>query len=162
IPISQSQGRGIGLASALVYNSSIWTQAYGAWTPVLDPNGNPTWGWQVSGLRNGVSFLTTYEPTCGAILYSGYTYTDGLGTVHPFRIAFWSSSNSCGSDTSGATVALDNSGLYLSATATSSSLTFRSGSKQSGSALYDANGNYVSSTVVSSSETDWIDSIGRT
>jgi RHS repeat-associated protein len=161
VPIIGSQGRGISLRFRLNYDSSIWKKTSSTWTPINDENGNPTWGWRNIGPMGTVSYYGAIDPSCGyAMHYYAFQFVEPNGTVHPFGISYYSG-GSCGG-TSGSAYASDGSGFYMSSSGGVSTVTMPNGFKQTSSALYDQNGNYVSPTVVSSSETDWIDSVGRT
>lgn len=43
LPIVSVTGRGINFNPRLVYNSLIWQNGGFAWSPVVDPNGSPSW-----------------------------------------------------------------------------------------------------------------------
>jgi RHS repeat-associated protein len=163
IPIMSSRGRGIALNYSMTNNSNIWSPIGGTWyTTSVDSSGNPVFGWTVSGVTGGVTNSATATYSCGSPLYySNFIYTDPSGTMHPFNI-FYQGTNSCGYATSASGYATDGSGIFISSTGGTSTITLPSGGTVSGSTQVDINGNYISQVIVSSSETDWIDSVGRT
>jgi RHS repeat-associated protein len=172
LPIVTSPGRGYNFKFATNYNSLIWTRSSGVWTPVTDQSGNPTWGWQTKSAVGHTGYVSATircrvfndDGTFGyqfVTVYSAYSYTDPLGTVHYFDISFGANTN-CGFDTGPRTgYAIDGSGFYLDATMPASPQVTSPAGVASSGALIDTNGNYVSANVVSSTETDWIDTAGR-
>lgn len=91
IPIMSSPGRGISLNLNAVYNSQVWT-------PEANGAGALAWtnlgGWLLNSPIGEVSYqVGTTTGSCGAhgdggytqtTTYTGYTYTDPVGTIHPF------------------------------------------------------------------------------
>lgn len=172
IPIVVSPGRGLDLRLALVYDSLLWKRDGGAWTPVTDQSGNPIWGWKNVSPTGMITFKfsgsTCQLPGGGfdiILNYSNYAYTDGAGTRHPFPISY--SVNNCTGATTGTLTgtATDGSGYYMDAT---DILTVYSPggvkitSDGTMTEMTDTNGNFISKVAVSSSETDWKDTAGRT
>ena len=174
IPIVSSAGRGLPLTLSLNYNSQIW-QPFSTWTPATDALGNPTWGWQKDFPAGGiVQFESdTSEPIkCEpggqfytVTYYSGFSFTDVLGTGHGFPINFRQSQ--CPAQNGGTKTgyASDASGIYMDATNPNNiTVKTKNGAipiNGNGSST-DVNGNFVTKTIQSSTETDWKDSIGNT
>src|SRR5258708_477566 len=50
VPIMGLAGRGTSFSFSEINDSQIWKPVTSggttSWTPVVDPSGNPTWGWQ--------------------------------------------------------------------------------------------------------------------
>src|SRR5579872_6081029 len=75
IPFIGLAGRHTGFSFSQLNDSQIWTPINSggttAWTPIVDVNGNPTWGWQ-SGNPTGTtsSFFATIG-TCAVIIPPG-------------------------------------------------------------------------------------------
>jgi RHS repeat-associated protein len=181
IPVFSSAGRGMPLTLNLANNSLIWQPVLvgstTTWTPVADVNGNPTWGWQKDMPPGGtVNYQTTSSQvkcfTSGnnwywatITHYRYYSYIDVYGTGHGFGISIQESDcplyNTGGTFTGSAG---DASGYYMDATnPVAPKVTSASGIQGvngSGTSI-DTNGNYVTKTVVSSTETDWTDSVGN-
>jgi RHS repeat-associated protein len=177
IPIASSEGRGLPLKLNLSYNSLIWQKST-SWVPVTDASGNATWGWQKDFPAGSISYITsTSNPvkcyqgsqfTWVTIThYSGYSYTDALGTPHGFPVNYWESDCPLGGQYNGGTYppayASDHSGYYLSQGYTNPIVLGPNGQKEGGGTFTasDVNGNFVTQTVVSSTETDWTDSVGN-
>jgi RHS repeat-associated protein len=169
IPIVSSKGRGLDLNFALSYNSRLWMISSGAWVSVTNDGGTGTWGWMKTYPAGMLTNTTSVAGSCkidGVQLvtyyrYSNYVYYDMAGTGHSFPTISWYT-NACTDVTSGTTAgsASDGSGYYYDSQ--SSLLYDKSGIQISpGSKIKDTNGNYVSATVVNSSETDWKDSAGH-
>jgi RHS repeat-associated protein len=160
-----------------------------SWTSVTDASGNPTWGWTygsaVSGSGQALSQVQFSSHQCRYIdpntglyafapwsttFYSHFAYKDWLGSVHPFSgsyaivTASQAAQTYCGiqnSNTGPLTgYSTDNTGFSLYANNGSVSVLSPAG-VAAGGAPVDANGNYVSQTVVSSTETDWTDTAGH-
>src|SRR6266478_1302423 len=172
IPIASSAGRGMPLGLSLVNNSLVYQIVGGAWTPVTDSSGNPTWGWVKDMPRGGYATRpsTTTTTKCGTGLgtqtvYKNYAYVDALGTVHSvptiqfirFCLTSWSGTF--------AGSASDDTGYYVDASIFHPSATVTGpGGLQvvnGTSSAVDVNGNYITRTVVSSTENDWKDSVGN-
>jgi RHS repeat-associated protein len=160
-----------------------------SWTSVTDASGNPTWGWNYGSAVSGSgqnrfqsqfgSHLCRYiDPNTGlqafaswsSTIYSNFSYRDWLGSVHSFSgsyvvtTASQAAQDNCGivpgstGPVSG--YATDNTGFYF--TANNGWMTVISpAGVAAGGAPVDTNGNYVSQTVVSSTETDWTDTAGH-
>src|SRR6266446_3391663 len=87
IPVMSSPGRGSALSHSIVNNSLLWSRLGNVWSPVPDPNGNPTWGWQIEP-RLGRVLYDTMENFCEVqggfqyvyTIYSNYRYVDLSGT----------------------------------------------------------------------------------
>jgi RHS repeat-associated protein len=182
IPIFFIPGRGQSFQYSLLNNSLLWTQttvgSTTTWTPVTNASGNPTWGWYYgpavssSGqllttlisthtckyLNNGTWAYATYTS------YAGFDYEDWLGTIHPFSVSYIVASPAaanCGIyTTTGSGYSTDNTGYYLYASQSSTYVLGPAGIA-GGAAPVDTNGNYVSQTVVNSTETDWTDTAGH-
>jgi RHS repeat-associated protein len=184
IPIVSSPGRGMPLNLSLNYNSLIYVPYNNgtttSWTPVVDANGNPTWGW-VKDFAGGQatyhsttvtircfpsdgspSFITTHTT------YQGFNYVDVMGTKHYFPSISYTDDSNCSGNVIGTTAAYssDSSGYYMDGSVAMSGqtpvVTSPGGVKNPGGTVTDANGNYVTKTIVSSTETDWKDSVGNT
>ena len=177
IPIMSSPGRGLNLNFSAVNNSLIWVpssnNAY--WT--ISPNTTGNLGWQLNAPTGQASYTYhTVKRKCDQIgdftyttTYSGYKYVDALGTPHAFSLLWQYVENDCvpsytysGTYTSYAT---DGSGFYATVDqydGTALTIYSPSGMQVSSTGMTDPNGNYFSSGVVSGSETDWGDSVGRT
>jgi hypothetical protein len=102
IPIVSSSGRGFPLNLNLAYNSLIWQKSGGTWIPVTNASGNPTWGWQKDFPSGSISYITStsnpikcYQGSqfywATITYYSGYGYTDSLGTPHSFPVDYHTS-----------------------------------------------------------------------
>lgn len=168
IPIVSLPGRGTSFSFAVSYDSLVWKKSSG-WYPVYDANGSPTWGWKTK-LAFGEVAYQTYTDYCPdtdiyADNYSNFTFTDANGTVHPFGFQFWtraSHSTNCPWTTSPrAGYATDGSGYYMDGNA--KTVTTPSGVKIAADGTFtDTNGNTITKTVVSSTETDWYDTVNHT
>jgi RHS repeat-associated protein len=174
IPIVSSAGRGLPLTLSLNYNSQIW-QPFSTWTPVTDAVGNPTWGWQKDFPAGGI---VQFESDTSAPIkcepggqfypvtfYSGFSFMDVLGNGHGFPIDFRQSQ--CPAQNGGTKTgfASDASGIYMDAT-NPNVITVKTKNgflpvNGNGPAT-DINGNFVTKTIISSTETDWKDSVGNT
>jgi hypothetical protein len=159
------------------------------WTPVTDASGNPTWGWNYGpAVDGGGQLLYKYisvhsrcrfiDPDTGLYGYGYYTisvwsnfiYKDWLGSIHPFNVSYSvtvadaNSQTYCGiqNGTTGPVsgYSTDNTGFYIYA---SQQITYTRSPAgvNTGGAPVDTNGNYVSQTVVNSTETDWTDTAGH-
>jgi RHS repeat-associated protein len=161
MPIFSGTGRGLGLDFSLSYNSLFWLNINGKWVSTANQTGSPTFGWNYF-VPGAINYQETSAPCAGGITnsFSNYAYTEPNGTSHLFSLNHTIST--CSGDTNGPTTgyAIDNSGYFLN----TSTLTAQSpsGTQIFASMIKDTNGNYSSSTVVSGTETDWIDSAGRT
>src|SRR5437660_347370 len=170
IPVASSPGRGINFSFPIVNDSLLWMKKNNAWTPVVDGSGNPTWGWKTTlpaGAIRYVRFTETCDsppPIQSSPHYHNYSYTDPAGTTHNFDVDFYQFATVCGFPTGPRTgYANDDSGYYLDASSLSApKTTTPAGQVITGTNWTDTNGNYVSATVVNSSETDWKDSAGHT
>jgi RHS repeat-associated protein len=171
IPIVNTPGRGMNFRLALVNDSSIYRSGGTAWLPVTDQSGNPTWGWKAVSPTGSIAFrVTTIQIRCGdgsfnfKTTYNHYTYVDPAGTTHSFPLVSVND-DGCTGLISGTTsgFASDNSGYFLAdpgagfpVVTSHSGITVDWTGK-----MTDPNGNYINSTVVNSSETDWKDTLGR-
>jgi hypothetical protein len=177
IPIVSSAGRGMPLNLSLSYNSLIWQPLNSTWTPVVDAIGNPTWGWgkdYPGGQARYKSVTTTikcFPPGSPWFFttkttYSNFYYVDVLGTTHLFSISYIDDSN-CSGNIIGTTAASagDASGYYMDGSLPMSGqppvVTSPGGIKSPGGTVTDAQGNFITKTVVSATETDWKDSVGN-
>lgn len=170
IPIVSSAGRGLPLALNLIYNSQIYSISGG----VLFPVSNFGWKWdmppggtstndtsssdQVKCLKAGWPLWVTNT------YYTNFRFIDALGVVHFFPNITWTEMG-CGDTWSGTGSghASDASGYYMT-----SSLGVIQSVKGPGGLQYpnsntavDTNGNFISRNVISSTETDWTDSVGN-
>ena len=173
IPIVSSSGRGLPLNLTLNYNTLIW-QNGAVWTPATN------WGWQRDFPAGGsVSYSTsTSNPVkcfqgsqwywATITYYSGYVYTDALGTSHGFPVDYRESvCPAYNGGTYAPAHASDSSGYLLSQAGTNPVVIGPNGQVETGGTFTasDTNGNYVTKTAVSCSgcvETDWKDSVGNT
>jgi RHS repeat-associated protein len=186
IPLVSSPGRGMPLNLALTYNSLVWQIVGTSWSPAVDSNGNPTWGWIKDFPSGGaVGWATTtvrikcqdpgYPLFSYTTTYSSVNYADVLGTHHGFPIMFSLNPN-CPSQNYGtnSAYATDATGyhIYVNEQYPDSSPANTTVTDPNGKIVVngngtssDANGNYVTKTVVSSTgsttETDWTDSTGN-
>jgi RHS repeat-associated protein len=176
IPIASSPGRGIPLNFSLVNNSMLWKNASNTWAPRTDAAGNPTWGWHKDfpvGGYVGYS-TTTNQLKCfhgstfdwvNVYWYGDYHYVDALGTRHNFGIDFTISTCApYNNNDPRKGYAVDATGFYVDATAPTSPTVKGPGGMQvvgGVSTAVDTNGNFVTKTVVSSTESDWTDSVGN-
>lgn len=173
IPVVTSAGRGMNLRLPIVYDSLMWLNSGGAWTPVTDAKGNATWGWKEDLPAGQVSYTTStqqfkcFNPGPGwfwatKTIYSNYSYIDPAGTVHAFPNRVTDDQDCWGTITGTLTgSAQDASGYYLdSSTPDSPVLTNPGGLKSPVSTVVDTNGNYITQAV-NGSETDWTDTVGR-
>src|SRR5579863_8155368 len=184
IPIASTQARGQSFQYNLANNSLLWTQVTSGttttWTPVTDSSGNPTWGWNygpaVSGagqiyFQNSSHTCRYVDPNTGLYVYAvwwlywKFSYEDWQGTVHPFGFTYTyapdPNANNCGIyTTTGSGYSTDNTGFYMYASKSSKYVLSPNG-VNAGAAPVDSNGNYVSQTVVNSTETDWTDTAGH-
>lgn len=177
IPIVTSAGRGQPFRLPIVYDSLIWLKGSG-WYPVVDANGNPTWGWKLDLPTGGVKYTSTtiqfkcYNPGPGWFWatkthYTMYTYMDPGGTTHSFLNDVWVD-DQCWNTTTGTftSSATDASGYFLDTTSPTSPILKNPGGVKSPDGtittgtIVDTNGNYVTQTV-NGNETDWTDSVGR-
>jgi RHS repeat-associated protein len=99
--------------------------------------------------------------------YDKFYYSDVLGTTHYFpSISFIDDSNCSGNIIGTTSASASNaSGYYMQGAGAMSgtpTVTSPGGVTNPGGTVTDANGNYVTKTVVSSTETDWKDSVGNT
>ena len=175
IPLTSSTGRGLPLSVTLTNNSLIWQAAGTAWAPVVDQSGNPTWGWlkdiPTGGTIQYKSSTASLKCAPGTqfypvTTYNNYVYLDALGTAHPagsisFRRSLCASQN-FGTD---AAYVDDHSGYYISdpggGAPTVKGPHGDEGVNGAGTAV-DVNGNYITKTVVGSTETDYTNSVGNT
>lgn len=176
IPIMSSPGRGPNLNFSLIYNSTIWSNAGTVWTP--SPN-SAFFGWTTGyGTGNTTYTYSTRQTICDrnqgdvtyiyTTTYQNYQYTDAVGTAHPLGLSWQNVENDC-TDTNTTTgtfsaYTTDGSGYLGTITALTPSfpvIRSNGGFTVGGSGITDTNGNYISPTIVSGSETDWTDSAGR-
>ncbi|MGB8521604.1 MAG: RHS repeat-associated core domain-containing protein [Candidatus Acidiferrales bacterium] len=177
VPISSGTSRGTNLSSSIAYNSLIWQNTGTNWVPAVGDGGQPTWGWSLTSPLGTIPYeLVTgqcmvmegpnryaYYPTSN---YSQYSYVEPNGTTHPFGVAYAYIPSPCtgaGTRITGGAYAGDGSGYSISITNPSNPVVYSpSGVQIMNASLTDNNGNLITSTVVSSSETDWTDTAGRT
>jgi len=168
IPIVSSPGRGRNFNFAITYDTLFWTKSQQFWVPLTDQTGTATWGWKD---QSPTGYLLFASPTefCDALPvhytphYQNYRYVDVGGTVHPFDVDFYRDATQCAFPTGPRTgYALDDSGFTLDATIpTNPKITAKDGTVVTGTNFTDANGNFITATVVNSSETDWTDTAGH-
>lgn len=169
-PIVNSPARGSDFSFSLVYDSWIWlNNGTGAWVRVTDASGQPSWGWKTDAVVGSVSWKF-FQTVCGTWPnlkyvnnYGPYYYMDTTGTLYTYLL--FRSYSQCTGQWSGATTgyASDNSGFYVDVNAATFPIVYDpSGTQFLGSQpMIDANGNYVSKVIVSSTETHWKDTVGR-
>jgi RHS repeat-associated protein len=168
-PIISNKGRGISLDFSATSNSLIWQNVSSKWIPFpMNQGGGPTWGWNTLNVAGAITFsVSGTEGQCLVagkeveeeyMTYSNYVYTEPNGTEHAFGINY---TLECGK-VEGTKSGYSWDGYYITAT-TPPTMTVYSpaGIQLTDSVIQDTNGNYVSSTVVNSSETDWTDSAGH-
>jgi len=178
IPISSTPGRGLGLGLSLVYDSIIYQVSGNVWSPVVDTNGNPTWGWKISSPFGSVSRQKS-STTCfdsagdkiigGNVHWTNYVLTDSAGTRHVFPVSV-NDPTLCDGTVNGTYTgyATDNSGYYivLNPNGPDNPTVFSPGGlKMSGlgdvNQITDPNGNFVTRSVVGNTTT-WADTLNRT
>jgi len=170
LSVMHSPGRSTDLGLSVVYNSQLWQNASGAWTPVVDQLGNPTFGWSKDFVGGNITNRSTTVPIrCYVdgswvpdykIDYSNYRYVDVMGTTHSFPTVALTYNDCTGTTTGTYTgYASDASGYYLDLHA--GYVISPGGVKSPGGTVIDTNGNYTTKTVVSSTENDWTDTAGR-
>jgi RHS repeat-associated protein len=172
IPIVSSSGRGVPLSLSLVNNSLIWQNTGSAWTPIVDNNGNPTWGWTKDFPAGGVLHFTpnVFSVPCPVnkltvTHYSGFYYVDAFGTNHRFSaIDYYATACPAWQGGTQTAYADDHTGYYADGGNLSFSVTAPNGKNvvNGNGTVVDINGNYVTKTVVSATESDWTDSTGNT
>ncbi len=174
IPIVSSPARGLTFSMALVYDSLVWTAPSGVWSPVTDQSGSPTWGWKTrspvgASQYRGQTIRCVDQPG-SFLIYSNYKYVEPNGTIHPFNLGATTASP-CSVAGGGTGYATDNSGYLMDITTPAAPIVWSpSGTKiaytgtltDPNGVLIDPNGNFFSEVVVSSTETDWKDSVSRT
>lgn len=177
IPLGGGSARGMNFGFGISYNSSIWVSggAGATWIPVVDPAGNPTWGWNLGSPIGNIPFQYTsstctyivgHTPQTGPVkLYQFYEYVEPDGTRHSFSVEYISRYQLCtGGGNSGtwSGYATDGSGFYIDISTPSAPIVYSpNGTKITPSSLTDSNGNVVSATYVNSNETQWTDSAGH-
>ena len=169
IPIVSSHARGSDFNFSVVYDTLIWQRVGTAWVPVTDPTGAAIWGWKrnfPTGFTNysSVSAVCDTVPPTHYPRYFNYVYTDGAGTKHSFPINAYAPNNcDLNPQLPASASASDGSGFFLSTTnGQNPKITAAAGTAISGTGWTDTNGNFISATVVNSSETDWKDTAGHT
>lgn len=170
IPFLSVRGRHTGFYFNQVYDSMIYARVTSggttSWTPVLNNNGDPTWGWNTLSPMGEFLYTDTwtYPDDCDSFdTQTNWSFLDGEGTPHPFSTSLYISYYySCdgvswyGNYTGYAT---DNSGYYLN---------IINGTAQSkdgittccNEAVSDPNGNYIWEGG-SSAAPNWTDTTGR-
>ena len=168
IPLVSSSGRGMPLNLSLTYNSVIYRDYLGMWYPL--PVGKLGWftpsaGYITYSTRTNSVKCTGYWAT--VTIYSNYAFTDIRGTVHSVPSINISNGGCTGNPWWGTFTgtASDDSGYYLDASTQypNAVVTAPNGAKSLDPlhTMADTNGNYVTAAVVSSTETDWTDSVGN-
>ncbi|MBZ5509013.1 MAG: FG-GAP-like repeat-containing protein [Acidobacteriia bacterium] len=156
-----------------------------AWMPVVDINGNPTWGWQAPSPTGNTSF---FYPTIGTCLVTlsfgiqvnipllhmyGFAFSDVQGSVHPFPNV--DLTDSCVNSqvvrqptqpgNSFTSYAPDSSGYFISMNTDSNGrtgvVTGPDGTQYISGSLEDRNGNLISQNTPSSTVSTWTDSTGQ-
>ena len=170
IPIVSNKGRGLNLDFSVTNNSLIWQNVSSKWTPFpVNQSGTPTWGWNTLSVPGAITFTETGTPgeclidgkeiKVEFVTFSNYVYFEPNGTVHAFPI---SHTDNCSTGGSGATTGYSPDGYYMNASNSTAPTVYNTaGMQYTSSQVQDANGNYLSATVVNSSETDWTDSAGH-
>src|SRR6266850_3699862 len=170
IPIVSSNARGSNFNFAITYDSLVWMQTQNGnntvWTPVLDHNGLPGWGWQKDvplGFATWTTQTTSVQcPRDGGGFYTGtrviwshYVYTDFAGTRHPFNVSVV---DLCDNGTATFGYATDNSQYYIDPTVPDSPLVYSPNGQivTTTNKMTDANGNFSSGATVGS-VTTWTD-----
>jgi RHS repeat-associated protein len=186
IPIMSTPGRGQTFQYSLVNNSLLWNKTTvgptTSWTSVTDPNGNPTWGWSFGPAVSSagqvlIPFISSHtchyiDPNTGLpafasyTTYSGYSYKDWIGTIHGFglfvTVASANAQTYCGIvNTTFPISGSDNTGFLMKLTSPTGASVQSPSGIGGGTTPYDPNGNFVSFTVVSSTENDWTDTAGH-
>lgn len=164
-PISASPGRGLNMNFLLSYNSSFWTPKAGFWYPVMNQQGTFQWGWNDNSFMGTLDYKATIHKctsTTFYAIYSDFTYTDPIGTVHPFNV-YVEVAGGCGTTSGSKTgYATDGSGYFLDSSWESvqspSGVTISPNVQEK-----DTNGNYISQKTNSqnSSEADFYDTQGN-
>jgi RHS repeat-associated protein len=187
IPIMSTAARGQSFQYSLVNNSLLWTQttvgSTTSWTPVTNAGGTPTWGWNFGPAVSSAGQLhfQVTSHTCRYIdpntgmqafasysIYSGFNYKDWLGSVHPFGVVFTVASQNaqtyCGI-TNGpfptGSYSSDDTGFSLNVTGPGAYSVLDPSGTKANAAPVDTNGNFITQTVVSSTETDYTDTYGH-
>jgi len=186
IPIMSTPGRGQTFQYSLVNNSLLWTKttvgSTTSWASVTDANGNPTWGWSFGPAVSSagqvlITLISSHtchyiDPNTGLpafasyTIYSGYKYKDWIGTIHSFgfvvTVASANAQTYCGIvNTTFPISASDNTGFLMKLTSPTGASVQSPSGIGGGVTPYDPNGNFVSFTVVSSTENDWTDTAGH-
>ncbi len=173
VPIVSAPARGGNFQFNVAYNSLIWTLSGNTWSPVTNTSGSPTWGWNTSSVVGTLPYETssgscTYLDDSGrtvsvrTISYFNYAFVEPSGTLHPFDVSVLLAPDACGGSTLPQTgYATDGSGYYLVASPAPTVYSPAGIIISNTGTMTDTNGNYVSRVVVSSSETDWKDTVGR-
>ena len=181
IPIVASAGRGVNFSFAITYNSAMWTNSgyLGAWSPATI-QAIPNWGWRLNPSLGNFVYYTNdtgcwydHETEWGSYTnYSDFAWWDTQGTYHTFNGINWNVLGTGGSNchvTNGGPEtahADDNSGLFMNGAnaiySIDPTVITPDGTQNNGVQLKDTNGNFYTSKFISLSETDWIDSVGRT
>lgn len=183
IPIVSIPGRGTGFSFSIVYDTLIWRNNGGpvaTWYVVGDPSGVANWGWKTKSPIGAIYYTHSTiirHTNCGTKsdpyivdlqtdTWSNYSYTDPAGTPHQFTVSYTDAQNCSGGDTiTGTTTgnASDGSGFFMNIGYADAPIVItRSGTKITSSSLKDTNGNFITQTVVSGSETDWTDTANHT
>ena len=158
-PILSHAGRGLPLHYSWSYDNSIWYPSGSAWIPVTN------WGWR-SQTEAAVGYITYvqnqtkcfdeppgfyFAPTVGQ-----FVYHDGAGTPHGFAI-HWTF---CGNDNNPHSgIASDGSGMFLNADTnvvtlkSGTTITAPSQSNTGSGTVKDSNGNFISVTPTSITDT---------
>lgn len=173
VPIVSIPGRGTGFNFSIVYDSAVWERSDSLWLPVVDRDGNPFWGWKKDTPVGSTRAVHTTR-YCGGGAKSeqeattrhvGFRYTDPSGTKHSFPLDFHDEALGCGFNTEPTIAdAEDESGYKMDATDPYNPRVYdKSGLDitDSGIIAKDANGNFISKIIVSSTETKWTDTLGR-
>lgn len=166
IPVANVPGRGFPFQVSVGYDSINWSVNGGVWSPDVNQDGAPTWGWGRLSTTGGLSY-TLGHVTCmylGVKLvgnrYSNFAFTDSKGGVHPFNLGtvqycpgsnLWTNSSGYSSD---------GVGYFFNSNSGSFNVTPPSGINTIITQVNDTNGNFVSSRSVSN-VTTWTDTRGN-
>jgi RHS repeat-associated protein len=162
-------GRGSAFQYNLSYNSLIWLRGGGS-TPKWTPPTHFAFGWFTDGPAGILQFQANTSGACPLAggQSSNYAFTDQAGTTHAFTVT--PCQTGFATDASGYNIDLSKAEGPIVRGPDGTKYLFGGGggviggvTYSQGSALTDANGNRITSTVNSqTNETDWTDTLGQT